>query len=397
MSQSGPRPGRWRLVVVGGGSAAAIQVRRGDVPPQEVLVVAERLGTGMAFLGRSTLQSYAGELLLSGRSEELRAMMRAGDLRPSASEYDAYVRDSLMRSGASVTLARVMDIQQDAQGFVLSLRTPGGVRRQVYADGVVLATGSTPRRPPKDLRAAGALTYDTVHRELAAGSTRRWEGMSVVIAGAGNSAMQTASLMAPDARDVTILANRYVGMYPAENDDRFAWRAPSQLAYELVVKSSRECGRQPWNVPCVRHLVHESLDADGHGVRWRYRETSNLGVLGSHSTAGRCRHAQARRLGGDDADGLWEETRRRDSVVVVWATGCTPVYPPGELMGSLPREPDGTVRRDAHGRTDVAGLYVTGACAGQRSVNETVPARTRAPAAPEHGLDSGLTVERATV
>ncbi|MET7766702.1 FAD-dependent oxidoreductase [Streptomyces sp. NPDC005336] len=369
----GSRAGRWRLVVVGGGSAAAVQVRRGDVPPEEILVVAERLGTGMAFLGRSTLQSYAEELLVSRTSGELRAMLPAGELRPTAAEYDAYVKESLMKSGACVTLARVLDIRRDEDGFVLALRTSGGERRQVYADAVVLATGSTPRKPPAQWQAAGAITFDTVYRELSRCDTGRWAGNSVIIVGAGNSALQTAALMAPDARDVTVLANNYVGMYPVESDDRFAWRAPSQLAYELVVKSSRECGRRPWAVPCVRHLIYESLDPVDDEVRWHYREAGNLNRLGSHSLPGRCRHAQGRM----DGDGVWQESRKRDTAVVVWAAGSSPVYPPGELLTSMRRKPDNTLPHDALGQTDVPGLYVTGACAGQRSVNETEPARTR--------------------
>ena len=373
MARSGPRPGRWRLVVVGGGSAAAIQVRKGDVPPQETLVIAERLGTGMAFLGRSTLQSYAEELLVSRGAGELRRMMPAGELRPTAAEYDAYVRESVLGSGASVVLGRVLDVRRDSDGFVLVLRTADGVCQQVHAEAVVLATGSVPRKPPAQWQAAGAITYDTVHLELAEVGPRRWAGHSVLVVGAGNSAMQTASLMAPDAQDVTILANRYVGMYPHESDDRFAWRAPSQLTYELVVKSSRECGRRPWRVPCVRHVVYDELDLTGEAVRWRYRATGNQELLGLHSLSRGCRHGRGRL----EADGAWVESRALDSTVVVWATGSSPLYPPGELLSSLPRSPEGVLVCHEHGRTETPGLYVTGACAGQRSVNETVPARTR--------------------
>lgn len=360
-------------MVVGGGSAAAVQVRKGDVPPQETLVVAERLGTGMAFLGRATLQSYTEELLVSAAAAELHSMVPAGELRPSAAQYDAYVRESLLQTGASVLVARVLDVQRDAQGFVLTLRTPGGVHRQVHADSVVLATGSAPRKPPAQWQAAGAISYDLVHRELAQVGPHRWAGNSVLVVGAGNSAMQTASLMAADARDITILARRYVGMYPAESEDRFAWRAPSQLTYELVVKGSNECGRRPWRVPCVRHIVYDTLEVTDDAFRWSYQETNNLDVLGLHSMAGRCRHARGRQ----ESDGSWVESRARDATVVVWATGSAPVYPPGELISALRRNPDGTVVRDEHGRTDVPGLFVTGACAGHRAVNETVPARTR--------------------
>jgi thioredoxin reductase len=375
MSEVGPRPGRWRLVIVGGGSGAAIQVRNGDVPPQQILVIAERLGTGMSFIGRSILQSYTEELLVSGSSEELRALLPAGELRPTAAQYDTYVRDSLLRSGASVTLARVTDIQRDADGFVVVMRMPGGERCQVRTDAVVLATGSTPRKPPIDWQAAGAITYDTVHRELENRGAHRWAGRSVLVVGGGNSAMQTASLMATDARDVTILANRYVGMYPAESDDRFAWRVPSQLTYEIVVKSSRECGRRRWRVPCIRHLVYDSLDLTDDEVCWRYSQADNLELLGSHSLPGRCHHAQGR----PDGDGVWREIRKRDATVVVWATGSTPVYTPGELLTSLLRTADGTPTCDEDGQTNVPGLYLTGACAGHRSVNETVPARTGRP------------------
>ncbi|MEU8175746.1 FAD-dependent oxidoreductase [Microbispora hainanensis] len=367
---------RWPLVVIGGGSAAAVQVLKGVTPPEDILVVSDRLGTGMAFLGEAVLQSYAHELAVSADTGEVGRLLPVGGMRPSAAVYDDYVRSRLLRAGCELLTGTVVDIRQVDGEFEVSLR--GGDR--VIAESVVLATGSAPRRPPAAWEAIGALSYADVYLRQRQGDCGSWRDRSVVVVGAGNSAMQTAALMAPAARDVVVLANRYVGSYPLETSDRFAWRAPSQLTCELVVKGGREC-RSGVPIPCVRHLVYDTLTIEDGDVCLTYREERNRNPLGVWSMPPRCDHAVARPLG----DGAWHERRRAAETTVVWATGSEPVYPRCALLDGLPRTASGAIPVDDEGRTPIPGLYAVGACAGRRAVNETFPAISTLVKSPQYG------------
>ncbi|MEY2243451.1 FAD-dependent oxidoreductase [Streptomyces sp. BF23-18] len=364
----------WRLVVIGGGSAAAIQVRQGDVPPQDTLVIADRLGTGMEFLDNSILQSYADELRLSRHQETFR-LGATGQLRPSAAQFDAYVRESLLGSGATLKSARVLEVEGEAGNFLLHVLNGDGRMSYERAEAVVLATGSTPRTPPPGWAEAGAVSHDVVHRERARQQTSRWAGRTVLVVGSGNSAMQVASLVASEAAEVVVLGNRYVGMFPTESPDKYSWRAPSQLACELVAKSAQECGRPGWHTTCVRHLVYDRLGVRDGEITWTYKAGDNQNPLGSRSLSGRCRHARGRLIG--EGGSAWEESRRVEETAVVWATGSGPVLPGGPLIELLARDADGSLLTDEAGRTSMDGIHALGACAGQRAVNETTPALVR--------------------
>lgn len=330
----------------------------------------------MAFLGEAVLQSYAHELVVGDDSAEVGRLLPVGTLRPSAATYDVYVRGSLLRAGCELITDSVADIRQVDGEFEVSLR--GG--NSVIAESVVLATGSAPRRPPAEWGEIGTLTYSDVYHHQRQGDPGPWRDRSVVVVGAGNSAMQTAALVAPDARDVVVLANRYVGSYPVETSDRFAWRAPSQLTCELVVKGGREC-RTGLPIPCVRHLVYDTLTIEGGDVLFTYAEERNRNPLGAWSLPPRCDHVDALPLG----EGVWRERREAAETTVVWATGSEPVYPRCPLLDGLPRTPEGTIPVDDKGRTPIPGLYAVGACAGRRSVNETFPAISTLAKSPQYG------------
>lgn len=372
-----PQRVRWPLVVIGGGSAAAIQVLKGVTPPEDILVVSDRWGTGMAFMGEATLQSYAHELAVSSDSAELGRLLPVGGLRPTARIYDSYVRESMRAAGCELLTARVTDIRQAGDEFEVRVH---GLREPLLAESVVLATGSAPRVPPPALREAGALSYSDVYRHQGRGDSGPWRGRSVVVVGAGNSAMQTAALVAPAARDVVVLANRYVGSYPVESSDRFAWRAPSQLTCELIVKGGREC-RAGLPIPCVRHIVYDSLRVEGGELCFTYHEERNRTPLGAWSMPPRCDHTEPERAG----EGAWRERRPLAETTVVWATGSVPLYPRCPLVDGLPRDASGTIVADDKGRTAVPGLYAVGACAGRRSVNETSPAIPTLAKSPQYG------------
>jgi pyridine nucleotide-disulfide oxidoreductase len=366
----------WPCVIVGGGPGATLQaghiVRTGELEPARILVIGGQWGApGVAFLGAVRLQSYLNELELGLAARPLSAYTAVGFIQPTGAEYDRYVRDVLRACGVTRCQGWVEDLRRDGAGFVLTVCT-GGREAQVATPRVVLATGSRQRRAPAGWRDM-VISCDEVFADIAAGRTGGYAGRPALVVGSGNSAMQVAALLAPVCQQVTVLASKYLGMYPHETDDRFALRAASQLTWELVVKSSRSPRCGDGVVPCVRFLVYRTLTMSREKTVFTYRAADNGHQMGRHSLPGHHAHARATRLDGDELQ--WREERRGGERVVVWATGREPVYPRSELIGCLPADERGTLLTDGDGQTAARGLFLTGACAGQRSVNETVPAR----------------------
>src|SRR5205823_630787 len=92
------------------------------------------------------------------------------------------------------------------EGCTLRVRDANGTSAMVDAGTVVLATGSRPKPPPAEWTALGAISYDRVYRMDTAERAELCRGKRLVIVGGGNSAMQTAVLLAGLARDTLILA-----------------------------------------------------------------------------------------------------------------------------------------------------------------------------------------------
>ncbi|GAB3667686.1 hypothetical protein GCM10027589_33690 [Actinocorallia lasiicapitis] len=364
----------WPVIVIGGGPAATLQIKRlmaSGFAAEDLLVVSDGWGApGMAFLGRSRLQSYTHELELEDGTA--RTLTEPGFLQPTGSEYHRYAERVLRRSGAVRCRGTVTDLRTDPAGFAVRVRSAGR-DLEFRSPCVILATGTRPKRPPEWLRRAGIRTYDQVYRDVQEHTTDYLRGRSVLVIGSGNSAMQTASLLAGEAADVTVYAAKYLGMYPVETTDRFAWRAPSQLTWELVVKSSHREQVCDGSRPCVRFLVYRSIDVLGDSFAVTVRAADNDHQMGLHSRPGLHSHLRVA-----EVDGGWREEVPLESAVVVWATGCEPVYPPSALIDALAKDVGGYLLADEHGETGQPGLFVTGACAGRRAVNEMLPARTAA-------------------
>lgn len=373
----------WPLVVVGGGPGAARQLTRSGATPGATLLIADRLGGGMDMLGSSRLQSYGEELWLGGPRDELRRRLGLLDLQPTGHQFTAYVADHLRDSAVPLLSGEVLDVRPDGGDLAVVVRPAGpagGAPVLVHARAVVLATGVAPRPPSAAWSAAGAVTFDQAYRELEAGLTARYTGRSVLVVGSGNSAMQTAALVSRLADDTTVLAKRYHGMYPQETDDRFAWRSWSQLTCEMITKSGERCAQDPGTVPCVRMLVYDRLDlVGGRTAAIRYRSAANQNVLGTASLPGRCGHAHGYPLARSDSGVTWLEERDLERTTVIWATGVCPRYPAGPSLAALPHDADGYLTVDARGETALPGLYVTGACAGSRAVNEMWSAEVDVP------------------
>lgn len=362
---------KWRLAIVGGGPAAARQLRWSGGRPQDVCIISAAWHNGMSFMGSGTMQSYVDELDVGDGGEALRALLADDHIQPTAAQYDSYVRTTLRSSGATLVTARLSGISRVPDGLRLAV-ADGQAATTLTADRVVLATGSRPRKPPAEWAAAGAATYDAFHRMTRVERARLCAGRAVLVVGSGNSALQTATLAASFATDTTVLANRYHGLYPFETDDRFAWRSQSALACEMVVKGATRCHVAGGTTPCLRLLVYGSLTRTGDDLEFTYYQDRNEDLLARCSLPPRCPHTAATSLPGPRRG--WIERRCLDDVVVLWATGCQPVYPDVEILRGLPRDAAGYLYTDAAGATAVPGLYLTGACSGQRAVNEMRPA-----------------------
>jgi hypothetical protein len=328
----------------------------------------------MYFMADEEMQSYRSELIIPGTADRLAHLLPVGRLQPTARQYDDYVVACLADSGARLVEATVTDLARDGDGLLLTLADAAGESVPVRARRVVLATGSRPVPPPPEWERCGAVSYDRVYAMDAEARVEALRGRRAVVVGSGNSALQTALLVAGAASDTLVLVNRYVGQYPFETSDRFAWRARSTLACELVAKSATTCRSSAGAAVCLRMLVYQDLRLEGGPedarLTVRYHAADNEALLTRGSLPGRCEHAVASTRG----EGAWQEHRALPSTFVVWAVGSEPVYPPSSLLTDLPRLEGGHIRSDDEGRTEVPGLWLTGACRGQRSVNEMTPA-----------------------
>lgn len=358
----------WDVVVVGGGPAAALQVVHAGARPGGVLVATEDLGGTLAMLGRQRTQSYADELELGAPGLAVRDYTDPGAASPTGAAYVRYVRRALERSPATIVRARVEDVRPDGDDLVVAGHDRSRRPVRWRARKVVLATGMTPRALPPGLAGAdGVRSCVEAYRDVDTGRLDRYRGRSLVIVGCGNTAMQLAALLAWVAGEVVVLANRYVGLYPQETMDRFAWRSLSQQTCELVVRCRQRAGDTPPAAhPSVRYLVYDGLDADGHDLVVTYARADNQNVLGRHSLPDAT--CAATRAVPDGPD-RWRERFPLASTEVVAATGFAPSYAVGPAVGGLPRDGAGFLRHDAGGETGMPGLFVAGACAGFPAVN----------------------------
>jgi hypothetical protein len=117
MTMTDPPTRRWPVVVVGGGPAAALQVRRAAVSPTEMLVISAELGGGMGFLGPLRLQSYAEELTVGSALGDLQRRTDDFGIQPTGGAYHGYVADAIATSGAACLLGTVSNVYPERVGL----------------------------------------------------------------------------------------------------------------------------------------------------------------------------------------------------------------------------------------------------------------------------------------
>lgn len=383
------------VVVVGGGPAALGEVIRLQRTGQTVALISDRLGGCMAMLGNQPLQSYVCELEIEGACQPLGRFMQGQAISPTGTEFAAYVAANLQASSIATIAAKVLALDKHDELFTLFLDGQAGIR-QVHARQVVLATGIRPRPWTSTGIWRPALNCFETYAALLAGDQSRFADREVIIFGSGNTAFQLAAAMVPLARDVTVLAHKYLGLFPQETDNRFALRALSQRALELVAKTAIEYapgalnGANAGQRPRLWLHAYDRIDKHAGQLRVRLPDVLNQHPLLRNSclaatAGGRLqRSASGHELVIDTAF---------DPCVLISATGVTanlPDLPWHDLVDA-----DTGFVINQNGSTRIPGLYVAGAACGFASVNtmqpisaahRPAPRRDRHPSHPQFDL-----------
>ena len=351
---------RHSLVIVGGGPAAAVEAVAAVSSGIKPLIISSQWGGIIDCMGPHLLQSFHSELYIPGVGLELSAFASSHPRSPTGAEYTRYIREVI----------RSLKIQQ-MDGTVFDVVRVGDHLEVVLKDGtavptdqVVLATGTRFRPPPISAPGAHWVSTDCAYRELTCSDPNPYWRKRVVILGGGNSAMQIAALAEPIAADVTVLASRYLGMYPQETDDRFAWRSLSQVTCELVAKSSLSGFTKDRSRASVRFLIYDSLKMHDNNLIFNYREAVNQAPICACSLPN---NRPTWPQGCLKTQTGWAEQMSLQDCVLVSAIGVTSVYPSGPSLAEIPRS-DGIMEHDARYETALDGVFIAGSCSGRRSI-----------------------------
>lgn len=357
---------KWDLIIVGGGPAAALQVQTAP-PGTKILVASPSLGGGTEMLGQQRMQSYLDELSISPPDLSLCSYTEPGSVSPTGTQYARYVRDVIRSSNASFIPLTMADVWPQCGVLKVSGYDSKGVAIILQARSVVLATGCRPKPPPFFYEANGVLSHEAVYWDIARSQLDKYRGKPVFIIGSGNTAMQLAACLAATNLAVTILANKYPGIYPQETDDRFAWRAPSQRTCELVAKTAlRSSSCEPQGM-AVRFIIYDELTVSrGWTIEFSYCRARNDNTLGCYSLPPY--HPKLDRFRKNLNGDRWLERYDLKGATLISAIGVDPAYPEGPTLRTLKRDTRGYICH-AEGRTPMPGLCVSGICAGFPAVN----------------------------
>jgi thioredoxin reductase len=366
-------------VVLGGGPAALGEAIRLNGQKARSAVVGDCFGGCMAMMGCLHLQSYVDELEIEGAPEDIRLFVQSKPIcNPTGYEYARYVADNLAALGLRTIRSTVLGVARKADGFVIELVDEAGLGRAIRARTVVFATGLRPRPNPDCPQQVPVKSCFAVYEDLTKGDCSPYLGRDVVVIGSGNSAFQLAFELAACAGSVTILANQYSGIFPQETCERFALRANSQRAIEVIAKTARADAIGPLNKHGRRALAPIWLHVY-RTIRWLpapglllalVHPDDNASVLLSGSLAHAVQVGRASRPDPGSQDcGVRID---RANAVVVSAIGVVARVPDTSWSGMV--DPVSGFVTHSNGRTGIDGVLVAGGCAGYPSVNTMRPA-----------------------
>ncbi|ORC55186.1 copper transporter [Pseudomonas floridensis] len=364
------------VIVIGGGPAGLSECLRLQATDLNIAVVSDVFGGCMGMMGALPLQSYCNELEISGAPIPLRKFLNRLAISPTGEEYSNYIRSNFETLPLTRFEERVMTLSKSGEFFELVLGD-ASAGKTLRASQVILATGIRPRAAPLEAEMATWRSCFDVYTQVSNGQIDTFSGKDVFIFGSGNSAFQIALLLAPVARNITVLVKSYLGLYPQETNDRFALRSLSQRTLEMIAKCGSESAQGPINGVATTHRAHVWLHAysdvqacaDSLLLTLPHRLNSHALLEGS------CNEALRRgRLGFlNDGSGyrLMIDCSARQSCLVS-ATGVTAQLPDTEWPQLI--DSDSGFAAHCNGQTPIEGLHVAGAVSGYASVNTMLPA-----------------------
>jgi putative flavoprotein involved in K+ transport len=198
---------------------------------------------------------------------------------------------------------RVISVRDAGRGFVVA--TADG--RQLHASGIVAAGGSSsnPYRPvfPGESGFTGRLLHVAEYRNPAP-----YEGMRVVVVGAGDSAAQVANELAPVA-DVTLAARHPLRLIPQ--------RIGGHDVHYWLGKTGFDSLPAPW----LRKISGGSLITDSVGLR----QSLAHGLL----------DVRPMFIALDRDEVVWDENQREQVDAIILATGYRPSLDYLRELGAL--------------------------------------------------------------
>ncbi|KPB71919.1 Thioredoxin reductase [Pseudomonas cannabina pv. alisalensis] len=363
------------VIVIGGGPAGLSESIRLLGKDLKVAVVSDFFGGCMGMMGDLPLQSYCNELEIAGAPLPLKNFMQHLSISPTGREYADYIKGNFEALPFVLVQDRVLRLKKNADVFEMVLGDTRN-KRILRASRVILATGIRPKSVPIPLEGKPWKSCFDVYSEASCEQIENYRDKDVFIFGSGNSAFQIALLLAPLARNITILVKSYLGLYPQETDNRFALRSLSQRTLEMIAKSTLNTCEGPLNnhsaASRARLWLHaySELQAVDSSLRLILTEELNSHPLLKGSCEASANEGLLSRL--SDAPGY--ELRidyLRDDCSLVSATGITAQLPATDWPHLLDQGTGFAAHQN--GQSPVDGLYVAGAASGYASVNTMIP------------------------
>ncbi|MGN2409936.1 NAD(P)/FAD-dependent oxidoreductase [Pseudomonas syringae] len=363
------------VIVIGGGPAGLSESIRLLGKDLKVAVVSDFFGGCMGMMGDLPLQSYCNELEIAGAPLPLRNFMQHLSISPTGSEYANYIKGNFEALPFTLVQDRVLRLKKNADLFEMVLGDARN-KRILRASQVILATGIRPKCAPIPLQGTQWKSCFDVYSEASCEQIESYRDKDVFIFGSGNSAFQIALLLAPLARNITILVKSYLGLYPQETDNRFALRSLSQRTLEMIAKSTANTCEGPLNnhasASRARLWLHaySELQAVDGALRLVLSEELNSHPLLKGSCEASAKEGLSSRL--NDAPGyVLRIDYQRDDCRLVSATGITAQLPATDWPQLLDQSTGFAAHQN--GQSPIDGLYVAGAASGYASVNTMIP------------------------